>query len=378
MKRENINTYIAVLLLMVLLFSLLAITAFGEKNDSSFLTSARSAVLYLPETDNFIYSKNADTRMPMASTTKIMTALVAMENCDFSKVVEVNDSAIGVEGSSAYLRLGDRLTMEELLYALLLQSANDAAVAIACHISGDVESFSALMNEKALELGLTDTHFTNPHGLDNEEHFTTARELAIIAAEAMKNPDFRRIVSTYKRTFSTEERVRTYVNHNKLLKLYEGCNGVKTGFTKRSGRCLVSAAERDGLSFVAVTLDAPSDWSDHRKMLDFGFKSYEKLTIAQPFDHIYKLPVIDGQRDSILAANCLASEIIREREDKEICKQVKLVRYAIAPINRGDILGEIIYTEGGRELSRVPIVATESVEKKEQDGFLSKILSIFD
>ena len=378
MKRENINTYIAVLLLMVLLFSLLTITAFGEKSESGFLTSARSAALYLPEINNFIYSKNADARLPMASTTKIMTALVALENCDFSEIVEVDDSAIGVEGSSAYLRHGDALTMEELLYALLLQSANDAAVAIACHIGGDVEGFSALMNAKAEELGLTDTHFTNPHGLDSKEHYTTARELAIIAAEAMKNPDFRKIASTNKRTFSTEERVRTYVNHNKLLKLYEGCNGVKTGFTKRSGRCLVGAAERDGLSFISVTLDAPNDWSDHKKMLDFGFETYEKLTMCEPFDHIYKLPVIDGDGDSILVANCLGAEIIRERGDQEICKQVKLVRYCIAPIKRGDILGEIIYTEGGKELSRVPLVATESINKKKQSGFFSKILSIFD
>ena len=378
MKRENIYTYIAVMLLMVLLFSLLTITAFGEKSESGFLTSARSAVLYLPETDNFIYSKNADVHMPMASTTKIMTALVALESCDFSEVVEVDDSAIGVEGSSAYLRLGDRLTMEELLYALLLQSANDAAVAIACHIGGDVDGFSALMNDKAQEFGLTDTHFTNPHGLDNEDHYTTARELAIIAAKAMQNSDFRKIVSTYKRTFSTEERVRTYVNHNKLLRLYDGCNGVKTGFTKRSGRCLVGAAERDGLSLITVTLDAPSDWSDHKKMLDFGFEKYEKLTLATPFDHVYKLPVIDGQSDSILVANSLGSEVIRQRENKDICKQVKLVRYAIAPIKRGDILGEIIYTEEGKEISRMPIVATESVDKKKQDGFFSKILSIFD
>ena len=378
MKKDNINTYIAVLMLMALLLSLLTITAFGEQGKSDFGTSARSAALYLPECDTFIYSKNADTPMPMASTTKIMTALVAIESCDLSEIVEVDDSAIGVEGSSAYLKRGDILTMEELLYALLLQSANDAAVAIACHISGDEEGFSALMNEKAKAIGLSHTHFTNPHGLDNEEHYTTAKELAIIASKALENPGFRKIVSTYKRTFSTEERVRTYVNHNKLLKLYDGCIGVKTGFTKRSGRCLVGAAEKDGLCFVTVTLDAPNDWSDHKKMLDLGFESYEKLMLAEPFDYIYKIPMIDGTKDSLLVANCLPAELIREREGGEVCEQVKLVRYAIAPIQRGDILGEIIYTSEGKELARVPLVATENVDKKEQGGFLRKILSIFD
>lgn len=378
MKKDNINTYIAVLMLMALLLSLLTITAFGEQEKTDFGTSARSAVLYLPECDTFIYSKNADTPMPMASTTKIMTALVAIESCDLSEIVEVDDSAIGVEGSSAYLKRGDILTMEELLYALLLQSANDAAVAIACHISGDEEGFSALMNEKAKAIGLSHTHFTNPHGLDNEEHYTTAKELAIIASKALENPGFRKIVSTYKRTFSTEERVRTYVNHNKLLKLYDGCIGVKTGFTKRSGRCLVGAAEKDGLCFVTVTLDAPNDWSDHKKMLDLGFESYEKLMLAEPFDYIYKIPMIDGTKDSLLVANCLPAELIRQREGGEVCEQVKLVRYAIAPIQRGDILGEIIYTSEGKELARVPLVATENVDKKEQGGFLRKILSIFD
>lgn len=378
MKRSNINMYIAALLLAAVLFSFLTIFAFGVGKDSAFSTSARSAVLYLPENESFLYAKNADERMPMASTTKIMTALVALDLCDFSDIVEIDDSAIGVEGSSAYLRHGDMLTMEELIYALLLQSANDAAVAIACHIGGSVEGFSALMNEKAQQLGLSDTHFTNPHGLDDEDHYTTARELAIIASEALKNPQFKKIVSTYKRTFSTEERVRTYINHNKLLKLYDGCIGVKTGFTKKSGRCLVGAAEKDGLCFVTVTLNAPDDWSDHRKMLEYGFDSLEKLTVSVPFDHIYRIPIIDGTIDSLMVASCIGAEVIKERGDSDVSERVKLVRYGIAPINRGDILGEIIYTIDGKEIARVPLVATETIEKKKQNGFFDRILSIFE
>lgn len=378
MKRSSTSIYIAVLLITAFIFSFLTIYAFGEHKSGGFSVSARSAVLYQPEIDNFLYSKDADVRLPMASTTKIMTALVALENSVLSEIVEVEDSAIGTEGSSAYLRQGDTLTMEELLYALLLQSANDAAVAIACHIGGDVEGFSALMNDRACQLGLTDTHFTNPHGLDDDEHYTTARELSLIAAEAMRNPTFKKIASTYKKTFAIEDRTRTYVNHNKLLRLYDGCIGVKTGFTKKSGRCLVGAAEKEGLTFITVTLDAPSDWSDHKKMLDFGFESLEKITLASGFDHMYKIPLLDGENEYLTVANPDGAEMITERTEQEIAEHVRLVKYGIAPINRGDKLGEIIYTSDGKEVARVPLVALESVKKKENKGFFEKILSIFD
>lgn len=377
MKRD-INTYVLMLLLAAVIFSFLTIYAFGEHQNGSFSVSARSAVIYQPETNNFLYSKNADQRLPMASTTKIMTALVALEQADINELVAVDIAAIGIEGSSAYLREGDVLTMEELLYALLLQSANDAAVAIAYHVGGSVEGFSALMNERATALCLENTHFTNPHGLDNEEHYTTASELAIIAAEAMKNDTFRRIVSTYKRTFVNEDRVRTYVNHNKLLRLYDGSIGIKTGFTRKSGRCLVGAAEKDGLSFITVTLDAPSDWNDHKKMLDHGFDTLEKIILATEFDHVYKIPVLDGYYDFVTIANPEGSEIITEKTTHDVTESIKLVRYCIAPITRGDILGEIIYSLDGKEISRVPLVATETVTKKEHKGFFDKILSIFD
>ena len=378
MKRDNINLYIAVLLIAAVIFSFLTIYAFGEQKATAFSVSADSAVLYQPDNDIFLYTKNSDVRLPMASTTKIMTALIALEEGNLEDIVEIDDKSVGVEGSSAYLKVGDRLTLEELVYALLLQSANDAAIAIACHIGGDVDGFSALMNKKAEDLKLTDTSFTNPHGLDAPEHYTTARELAIIAAEALKNTEFKKIVSTYKRTFSTEGRVRTYVNHNKLLRIYDGCIGVKTGFTRKSGRCLVGAAEKDGLCFITVTLDAPNDWNDHAKMLDYGYARMEKLILAEPFDHMYKIPLINGERETILAANTEGSELICERSDSNIEESIHLLRYGIAPIKSGDIVGEIIYTSDGEELARVPIIATETVQKKKQNGLLYKILSIFD
>ena len=378
MKRDNKSIYIAALILATVIFSFLTIYAFGEHKEHGLSINAHSAALYQPETDDFVYLKNADERLPMASTTKIMTALVAIENCDLSETVPISDSAIGIEGSSAYLKRGDVLTMEELLYALLLQSANDAAVAIACHIGGDVEGFSTLMNEKAGELGLSDTNFTNPHGLDDKEHYTTARELAIIAAEAIKNPDFKRVVSTYKKSFVTDERSRTYVNHNKLLRLYDGCIGVKTGFTKKSGRCLVGAAEKDGLRFISVTLDDPSDWSDHSAMLNYGYDRLERICFAEALDHLYKIPVIDGESEWLIAANPDGADFIIPRGEHNVEEHIKLARYAIAPINRGDILGEIIYTVDDKEATRLTIIATESVNKKEKHSFFQKIISIFD
>ena len=378
MKRDNKAMYIAALILAAVVFSFLTIYAFGEHQEHVFSTSARSAVLYQPETKVFLYAKNADERLPMASTTKIMTALVAIENTDPSDIVEIDDSAIGIEGSSAYLKSGDALTMEELLYALLLQSANDAAVAIACHISGDTDSFSTLMNERARALGLTNTSFANPHGLDNEEHYTTAKELAIIASAALKNERFKEIVSTYKKSFVSEKRSRTYVNHNKLLYLYDGCVGVKTGFTKKSGRCLVGAAEKDGLRFISVTLDAPSDWNDHSAMLNLGYESLERICFAEEYDHVYKVPVIGGESEYITVANTEGADAIIQKGKYSPEEHIKLVRYTVAPINQGDILGEIIYTVEGKEMARLPIVATESIKKKESGGFLSKIISIFD
>lgn len=377
MKRENLNFYVIVLLLAALIFSFLTIYAFGDHHTGTSHISASSAALYIPENEVFVFLKDAETRMPMASTTKIMTALVALSKSEMSESVEIDDNAIGIEGSSAYLKKGDVLTMEELLYALLLGSANDAAVAIACHISGGVYEFASLMNETAAEMGLENTHFTNPHGLDNEDHYTTARDLAIITSHALQNSEFRKIVSTYKKSFVSEERCRTYVNHNKLLNMYDGCVGVKTGFTKKSGRCLVSAAERDGLTFIAVTLDAPNDWEDHKKMFDYAFETFEKIIFSNEMEQVYKIPVIDGKKTYLAVTNTEKASLITDRGDYSIEKNIKLVKYAVAPINKGDILGEILYTLNGEEVARLPLIATETVEKAESKNFFEKIISLF-
>ena len=376
--KSNINLYIILLIIVALIFSFLTIYAFGHEMSTDISLSANSAVLYQPENDIFLYSKSADTKMPMASTTKIMTALVALDGTSLQDTVIIDERAVGVEGSSAYLKAGEVLTIEELLYALLLQSANDAAVAIACHVAGDVDAFALLMNDKAKDLGLSCTNFTNPHGLDDKEHYTTARELAIITAEAMKNESFRKITSTYKKTFSTEDRTRTYVNHNKMLLNYEGCIGVKTGYTQRSGRCLVVAVERNGLEFISVTLDAPNDWSDHTKLLDYGYDTLERIDLAKVDEYYYNVPIINGDKESILVTNDKDISIIVEKGDRSLNKHIKLIRYAVAPISEGDVLGEIIFTIDGKEVDRCHLIARENAGSNEKKSLLDRLNSLFN
>ncbi len=370
--RNDTNLYILILLTGAIIFAFLTVFSSATKKESLGL-SARAATLYEAETDTFLFEKNADARLPMASTTKIMTALVALENSSLDDLIKIDSTAIGVEGSSAYLKTGDKLTMEELLYALLLQSANDAAVAIACYVGGDVQGFADMMNEKAEELGLSDTHFVNPHGLDDEEHYTTARDLALIAAAALKNDTFKTICSTYKKRFSSAERERNYVNHNKLLNKYFGCIGVKTGFTKRSGRCLVGAAEKEGISFISVTLDAPNDWSDHEKLLDLGFNTLERVILAEESEYTYNLPVIGGKATTVTVKNEDASSFITEVGDHDIEHRVKLSKFATAPIKEGDVFGEVIFTSHGEAVGSVRLVATENVEKNENASFFERL-----
>lgn len=359
MFKRNNNCYLAAIVLAVFILSLLAVYASSACTKEMKL-SARAATLYQPDTDNFIYSKNSDSRLHMASTTKIMTALVTLEKEeDLDRLIEVDPSAIGTEGSSAYLKTGDTVTVRELLYALMLASANDAAVALACHVGNGITGFAALMNEKAEELGLEDTHFANPHGLDDDEHYTTAHDLALIAAEALKNEQFAQICSTYRKTFVTGDRQRTYTNHNKLLKSYDGAIGVKTGFTDESGRCLVGAAERDGLRFITVTLDAPSDWADHKAMLDYGFDCFERVTLASVYEYSYDLPVIDKAGKSVRVSNTSELYKIANKGNHTIKEYVNLPRYVTGNVKPGDALGYVDFELDGESVGRVMLIATE-------------------
>lgn len=327
--------------------------------------SAKAAVLIEASTGRVVSEKNASVRLPMASTTKIMTAIVAIENCDISTVVTVSPDAVGVEGSSIYLFAGEQLTLEDLLYAMLLESANDAAAAIAIKVGGSIEDFAEMMNDKAGALGLSNTHFTNPHGLDDPEHYTTAAELAKIAAAAMKNEVFRTIVSTRKTTIpqSNGEGVRVLYNHNKLLGSYEGCIGVKTGYTRQSGRCLVSAAERGGVELIAVTLSAPNDWNDHKTMLDHGFSLYESRTLCGEGEFQHTMPVISGNTEYVVLKNAGELTLTLPKNAGEVEYRVELPSFIYAPVNMGEQVGRLVYTLDGQTVAELPIIASYSVER---------------
>lgn len=376
MKNRTSITILALALIGALLFSLLTVYASAEGTRAlkkKIDVSARSAALYVPATREFLFSKNADERRPMASTTKIMTALVALEHADISDTVTIDERAVGIEGSSAYLKAGEQLCLEELIYALMLQSANDAAAAIAYHVAVDIESFADMMNMRASDMGLRDTSFKNPHGLDDAEHYTTAHDLAVIAASALDNPFLRKVSSTYKKTFRSDERQRTYVNHNKLLRRFDGAIGLKTGFTKKSGRCLVGAAERDGLTLVSVTLDAPNDWSDHSAMLEGGYSLIERVNLLSDGELCYDVPVINGESTSVRVTCESGFSLVLPRAEREIKRYVKLSRLAVAPIRKGDVMGTVIFTIDGEKVGSVNLIATEDVPLKKKSNLFYRI-----
>lgn len=252
---------------------------FSETVSGNFCHNAKSAVIIDAKSGAVLFEKNAHSRMPMASTTKIMTALCVLEKSDPDTVIEIPKQAAGVEGSSIYLKQGEKMTVKDLLYGLLLESGNDAATALAIGVFGSVDECCKYMNERCHDMGLVDTSFENPHGLDGENHYTTAYELALITKEAMKNSLFRQIVST-ESYITSGENPRYFSNHNRLLKTYENAIGVKTGYTSKSGRCLVSASADNGEEYIAVTLNDPLDWQDHKDMHTYAFDGFDNVEIA--------------------------------------------------------------------------------------------------
>lgn len=237
--------------------------------------SAKAEIAMELTTETIITEKNADSKLPMASTTKIVTAIIIIEDCSLDEIITVHDSAVGVEGSSIYLKKDEKISIKDLLYGLMLRSGNDSAVALAIHHSGSTEKFAEVMTQRAKAMGAENSEFKNPSGLPDDNHYTTAKDLCKIACHAMKNPVFKEIVSTtnYKGQF------RSFVNKNKILKSYEGANGVKTGYTLKAGRCLVSSAEQNGMDIVCVVLNCPEMYERSCEIFDYGFKNYKLLKL---------------------------------------------------------------------------------------------------
>ena len=322
--------------LMVLLACLLPCQAAGSEELS---LPAKGAVLIDGDSGRVLFAQNADTPYPMASTTKIMTCLIAVETCSPEETVTAGPNAEGVPGTSIYLTEGEQLTMRDMLYGLMLRSGNDAAVAIAEHIAGSVDAFSQMMNERARELG-ADATYKNPHGLDAEGHAASARALALIAREGLQNEWFRETVSTQRITipWSTSEYNRLLVNKNKLLSSYEGALGVKTGFTSKAGRCLVFAAERDGLTLIGAVRNDYTWFDDARTLLDWGFENYTLLTAASAGETLATLPVTGGTQKNvdIVAAEALTSAA-RAGEAHEIVLDLPAALHA--PLESGQAVG---------------------------------------
>ncbi len=362
---------ISLLLAGVTCFWMLAFPGFiqadaeGEAAAGEPQVSARAAVLINADNGQVLFGKNEEEQHSMASTTKIMTALIALEKASTDdKVVTITDQMVRVEGSSMGLMPGDKLTLKSLAAGMLIVSGNDAANSAAIAVAGSAEDFAVLMNQRAQELGMEHTHFVTPSGLDDEQHYSTAHDMAKLAMAAMKNPDFANIVGQKAMNidYIHPDQTRRYTNHNKLLSMYEDCTGVKTGFTKKSGRCLVSAAERDGVRLIAVTLNAPDDWNDHQAMLNYGFLQLEPMAVD---DSAYRVsvPVVGGTASTLSVMGEAGEPVVVPRgKAAQVERVVELPRFLYAPVTAGQIVGRVTYRLDGTTLAQTDLVAGEGVD----------------
>ena len=318
--------------------------------------SAKAAILMHADSGRVLYEKNADEHMLIASTTKIMTAIVVLEHCELDDLVEVDSRSAGIEGSSMYLKAGESYTVEDLLYAVFVQSADEAANILAAAVSGDIDAFVKKMNDYAAGLGASDTLFTNAHGVYDGKGYTTARDMAKLAAYCMGNEDFARIAGTVSHTVGEQ----TLVNHNRLLREYDGCLGLKTGYTMAAGRTLVTCAERDGARYVCVTLNDPDDWDDHKALYDWAFANYSFAEVI-PAGLSYEVPLISGAEMTAPAeTEGAAYALIQNGESYDM--ELELPAFAFAPISEGDRAGRAVACSDGQEIASVRIVYSEDVE----------------
>ncbi len=318
-------------------------------------------------------SENGDIRLPMASTTKVMTALVVLESVSPEEKVTVPAEAAGVEGSSLYIKAGEVYTVEELLYGLMLQSANDCAVALAWYVGGENTAvFIEKMNEKAAELGLKDTHFSNPNGLSAEGHYTTARELALIMAAAMKNAKFREITCTKRHTVQEQ----TIVNHNRLLSLYPDCIGGKTGYTMEAGRCLVTVAQRNEAPLICVTLGRRDDWNIHTSAYEKWFATLSSVTLVEKGAFTADLPVAGGGTVRAVNSDAVVAALFQYEGGAET--KVLAGPFIYGNRDAGDVTGTVEYWYQGTKIGESPLVLQESVELPvKKQLFLTRIFRFF-
>ena len=317
------------------------------------------------DTLEIVYSKNMNEQLSMASTTKIMSAIIALEYGAVDEPITVTNDMIAVEGSSIGLVDGDEISLKTLVKGMLLESGNDAANAVAYIVGGDIPSFVAMMNNKAKEIGMNSTSFETPSGLDGENHYSTAFDMAVLGAYAIKNPEFRSVCQDESDVvyYGNPPYRRVFTNHNKLLDLYDGAFGIKTGFTKKSGRCLVSAVRKDGKTLIAVTLNAPDDWNDHIKMYDYAFKIVKSVELTEDFSNI-RLKVVGGIKDTISVEPLRVVEYTTMADDIDYNAKIFIKQFEYAPVYKGDIVGKVEFYCDETKIAEVPICATETVEIK--------------
>jgi len=325
--------------------------------------SAQSSILMDAFTGTVLYEKDADSQMLIASTTKIMTALVVIENCNLEDTLTVKTEYTLVEGSSMYLKAGEKLKVRDVLYGLMLSSGNDAAVALACHIAGSIEDFAEIMNAKAKQLGMSNSSFKNPHGLDTDGHYSTAKDMAVLTVAAMNNYDFAQVVSTK----SINVAGRYLTNHNKLLWKYDGALGVKTGFTKSAGRSLVSCAERDGMRLVCVTLNAPDDWDDHSALYNWGFENYKYECPIKKGQVIAEVPVISGQEDTVqIVTEDGMSLLLGDSDTVETV--INAPKFIYAGIESGQNAGSIAVIVNGEVVQEIGLIFNGDAKLDESES----------
>ena len=327
--------------------------------------TARSAVVMEARTGRVLYERNMNNRQFPASTTKIMTLIIALEKGNLDDIVKVGSHAEGTEGSTLWLEEGDEITLRELLYGMMLHSGNDATVAIAEHIAGSVDAFARLMTEKAHAIGAKDTNFVNANGLPDDAHYTTAHDLALIAAYGYTLPEFEDIVSTKEITFPwVKDDTHRLRNENQMLWLYEGGNGVKTGYTDAAGRCLVSAAKRDGLQLVSVVLDSNWMWNDSILLLDYGFSKVDRATIVKKHAQVGTVAVT-GSRSRRLGVQTKDEIVLPAIDGVAGYEQsIDLPHTVKAPVKKGDVVGTLHITYEGREVAKTDLVAMQNAERK--------------
>lgn len=324
--------------------------------------SAQSAVV-IHAGGETLYEKNADAKLLIASTTKIMTAIVVIENCALDDSVEILPQWCGIEGSSMYLEPGQSYTVRELLTGLLLVSGNDAATALACHTAGSEERFVLMMNKKAAALGMRSSRFSNPHGLNAADHFSTARDMARLMAYCMDNEAFAAISGMKNRAVGAQ----TLINHNRLLWRCPGCIGGKTGFTEAAGRCLVSCCERDGTRYICVTLNAPDDWNDHGRLYDWAFSRYSDRLVTEGVS--FEIPVVSGRHESVRVIPAPLTLFLPT--DAELTLEAELPYFVFAPIEAGEEAGTASIFLDGEKIAETKLLFERSVTPAARVGKLS-------